>query len=295
MDRIVINAIIAGLAVGGVYGLIAIGYTVVYNGTRIFNLAQGTLFMLGVMLSYFCLDKEHWPQWLSIIVVLAGVAAVSLIEEAVIVRPFLKRRGEGIGWFIATLAFATIIQAIVIRLYGDHPPEPVPSPLPSSPIFIGFVHFTWQQVLTLGAFVAVCVLLFWFYKVTWVGQAMRATAADREVAMLRGIDVRRISQLAFLIAGLAAGIGGYVVAPIVFSDPSIGLNYAILGFIALALGGFGSMRGAIVGALGLGVVEQVYDVYGNASYETAVSVVLLIVVLLIRPTGVFGSLKAREV
>jgi branched-chain amino acid transport system permease protein len=145
------------------------------------------------------------------------------------------------------------------------------------------------------SFVVVCLVLLVFYKRTWTGQAMRATAADRDIAMLRGIDVKRISQLAFLIAGLAAGIGGYVVAPIVYSDPSIGLNYAIKGFIALALGGFGSMRGAIVGALALGVAEQVYDVYGNASYEITISVGVLIVILLIRPTGLFGTLRAREV
>jgi branched-chain amino acid transport system permease protein len=293
--HIVVNAIIAGLSVGAIYGLIAIGYTVVYNGTRIFNLAQGTLVMLAVMLSYFALVQEHWPQWLAIIVVLGGVSAISLVEERVIVRPFLTRRGDGIGWFIATLAFATIIQAVVVRLYGKNPPLPVPSPLPSKPILIGFVHFSWQELFAFVSFIVVCVALLVFYKKTWTGQAMRATAADRDVAMLRGIDVKRISQLAFLIAGLAAGIGGYAVAPIVYSDPSIGLNYAIKGFIALALGGFGSMRGAIVGALVLGVAEQVYDVYGNASYEITVSVGVLIVGLLIRPTGLFGSLRAREV
>jgi branched-chain amino acid transport system permease protein len=293
--EIVVNAILTGLAVGSIYGLIAIGYTVVYNGTRIFNLAQGTLVMLAVMLSYFALVREKWPQWVAIIVVLGGVAAISLLEERIIIRPFLNRRGEGIGWFIATLAFATIIQAVVIRLYGKNPPLPVPSPLPSKPILIGFVHYSWQNLLAVVSFVVVCLVLLVFYKRTWTGQAMRATAADRDIAMLRGIDVKRISQLAFLIAGLAAGIGGYVVAPIVYSDPSIGLNYAIKGFIALALGGFGSMRGAIVGALALGVAEQVYDVYGNASYEITISVGVLIVILLIRPTGLFGTLRAREV
>jgi branched-chain amino acid transport system permease protein len=157
------------------------------------------------------------------------------------------------------------------------------------------VHISWQALLAIVAFLVVCVALLVFYKRTWTGQAMQATAADRDVAMLRGIDVTRIGRLAFIIAGLAAGIGGYVVAPIVYSDPTIGLNYAIKGFIALALGGFGSMRGAIAGALVLGVAEQVYDVYGNASYEVAVSVAVLIVGLMVRPTGLFGALRAREV
>lgn len=295
MYRIVINAIITGLAVGALYGLIAIGFTVVYNGTRIFNLAQGDLVMVAIMLSYLLLNKEHWSQWAAFPAVLVGVSALSLVEERVIVRPFLGRKDHNIGWFIATLAYALIIETVVVHLYGHNPPLPVPSPLPSKPVHIGFVHFSWQQLLAVVAFVAVAVALQFFYRRSWLGQAMRATAADREVAMLRGIDVKRVSQLAFLIAGLIAAVGGYVVAPIVYSDPSIGLNYAIKGFIALALGGFGSMRGAIVGALGLGIAEQVFDVYGNPSYELAVGVVLLIAALLIRPTGLFGTLKAREV
>lgn len=296
MFHIVVNAVISGLAVGSLYGLIAIGYTVIYNGTRIFNLAQGTLVMVAVMLSYWVLVEKKWPQWAAILIVLGGVGALSLIEERIIVRPFLTRRGgDGIGWFIATLAFAAIVQAVVVHLYGHNPPLPIPSPLPSSPILIGPVHISWQALLMIVSFVGVCLALMVFYKRTWTGQAMRATAVDRDVAMLRGIDVKRISQLAFLIAGLAAGIGGYVVGPIVYSDPSIGLNYAIKGFIALALGGFGSMRGAIAGALLLGVAEQVYDVYGNASYEISISVAVLLVGLLIRPTGLFGTLQAREV
>ena len=296
MFHIVVNAALSGLAVGSIYGLIAIGYTVIYNGTRIFNLAQGTLVMLAVMLSYFALVKQQWPQWLAFLVVVVGVLAVSLVEERLIVRPFLNRRGgEGIGWFIATLAFSAILQAVVVRLYGNNPPLPVPSPLPSSPITIGWVHFSWQQLFVFVAFIVVCTVLLVFYKRSWTGQAMRATAADRDIARLRGIDVTWISRLAFVIAGLAAAIAGFAVAPIVYADPLIGLNYAIKGFIALALGGFGSMRGAIVGALTLGVAEQIYDVYGNAQYEICVSVGILVAGLLLKPTGLFGGLKAREV
>lgn len=295
MFHIVVNAIIAGLAVGSIYGLIAVGYTVVYNGTRVFNLAQGALVMVAIMLSYWAIVRQGWPQWAALLFVLGCVTAISVAEERVIIRPFLNRRGDSFGWFIATLAFGSIIEAVVIRQYGDHPPLPIPSPLPSSPIRIGFVHVSWQNLLAIVVFIVVCVALLVFYKRTWTGQAMRATAVDRDIAMLRGIDVKRISQLAFVIAGLAAGIGGFVVAPIVYSDPTIGLNYAIKGFIALALGGFGSMRGAIVGALALGVAEQVWDVYGNASYEVAVGVALLIFALMVRPTGLFGVLRAREV
>src|SRR5262245_56208390 len=102
--------------------MIAVGYTVVYNATRVFNLAQGELFMVGVMLSYFCLVVLHWPQVVAFVVVLAGVTLLSVFEERVIVRPFLRRSGgglwgSGIGWFIATLAFGLIVQTVAIDLY----------------------------------------------------------------------------------------------------------------------------------------------------------------------------------
>lgn len=297
MLEILLNACVAGIAVGAVYGLIAIGYTVIYNGTRIFNLAQGDLVMVGVMLSYFFLVVVKLPQIVSFLAVVAAVGLIAVVEERLIVRPFLVRKQEGhnIGWFIATLAFGVILQTIAVLAYGNNPPLPVPSPLPEGAIRIGFVNFTPQQALAVAAFVAVCLFLQYFYQRTWLGQTMQATAVNRDVAMLRGIDAKRVARLSFLIAGIAAGIGGFVVAPIVFANVTIGLNYSIKGFIALAIGGFGSMRGAIVGAMVLGVTEQIFNIYVNPSYEMVASVALLLLVLLIKPMGIFGSTKARAV
>jgi branched-chain amino acid transport system permease protein len=295
--EIVINACVAGLAVGSVYGLIAIGYTVVFNGTRIFNLAQGDLVMAAVMLSYFTLVTFQWPFWLAFLAVIAAVSGLALLEERIIVRPFLKRKQEGhnIGWFIATLAFGVVLQGIAVLTYGHNPPLPIPSPLPSEAIRLGFVHISPQQLLAIVAFIGVCAGLQAFYSRTWLGRSMKATSVNRPLAMLRGIDVTRVSRLSFLIAGLVAAIGGIVVGPIVFADATVGLNYSIKGFIALALGGFGSMRGAVIGALGLGVVEQLFIIQINPSYELTVSIGLLLLVLLLKPTGLFGTMKAREV
>src|ERR1700726_3534925 len=109
-----LTAVITGVSIGAVYGMIAVGYTVVYNATRVFNLAQGDLLMVGVMLSYLCLDVLKWPQAVAFVAVVVGVTVLSVFEERVIVRPFLKKSGgglwgAGIGWFIATLAFSLIV------------------------------------------------------------------------------------------------------------------------------------------------------------------------------------------
>jgi len=134
-----------------------------------------------------------------------------------------------------------------------------------------------------------------FQRKTWIGQAMRAASEDREAVSLLGINPSVMSQAAFLIAGAIAGLTGWAIAPIVFSDPSIGLNYTVKGFLALAIGGFGSVRGAVVGGLVLGIAEQLFDVYGNSDYEIVVGLVIVLAVLILRPEGLFRSSAARAV
>lgn len=290
-----INSIATGLAIGSIYGLIAIGYTVVFNATHVFNLAQGDLVMVGVMLSYLALDVMHWPQIGAFALVVVGVVGLSLIEERAVVRPFLRRPGVNIGWFISTLAFSLIVETVATILYGDHPPLAIPSPLTSQGLHLGTVTLSPQLLLAILSLVIVTVCVEIFYRKSWIGQAMRATAEDRELAALRGITPGRMSVLAFALGGLVAAIGGFVIAPIVYANVSVGLTYSLEGFIALAIGGFGSIRGAVIGAWSLGVAEQLFDLYVNAKFEILADLMLLMLVVLIRPSGLFGAKSARLV
>jgi branched-chain amino acid transport system permease protein len=289
-----ILAIVTGLAIGSVYGLIAIGYSVVYRATRVFNLAQGDLVMLGVMLSWYLLDELHWPEAAVFVAVLAGVTFVSLVEERLVVRPFLKRGGDSIGWFIATLAFSLIIETTITDLYGDQQPNPIPG-IVSGSLRFGSVSISAQLALAVAALVVVTVAVELLYRYTWAGTAMRAVSEDRDLALLRGIDGRGMGRLAFLIGGLIAGLAGFVLGPIVSSDPSIGLNYGLQGFVAMAVGGFGSIRGAVVGAWILGVAEQLFDRFYTSNYEVLAAVGVLLVVLVCKPTGLLSSATGRTV
>jgi branched-chain amino acid transport system permease protein len=287
-------AIVTGLAIGSVYGLIAIGYSVVFAATGVFNLAQGDLVMLGVMLSWYLLDVRHWSQGVTFICVIVGVTLVSVAEERLIVRPFFKRPGDNIGWFIATLAFSLVIETVIINLYGDQPFYAIPSLLGGS-ISVRGVSVSDRLGLAFVALIVVMLAVEIFYKKTWMGTAMRAVAQDREVASLRGIDSRRTAVLAFALGGLIAGIAGFALAPIVSSNPNIGLDYGLQGFVAMAIGGFGSIRGAVVGAWILGVAEQVFDRYYSSNYEILAAVGILLLVLIVKPTGIFSSSNARSV
>jgi len=291
-----LSSIVAGLAIGSIFGLVGVGATVTFNATRVFNLAQGDLVMVGIMASYYGLDVLKLPQSLDFLLVLAVVALLALIEERTVVRPFLRRRGEGrFGWFIATLGFASVVETVVRVAFGTHPIVAIPSPLPLAGIRVGDAVIGYRQLLVIGTFVTVVVLLDRFYARTWTGQAMRAVAEDREAAALIAINPDVMSRSAFLIAGISAGLGGFVIAPIKLSDPTVGLGFTLKGFLALAIGGFGSIRGAVTGALALGVCEQLFDTYVSSNYEILVGAGLALIVLVLRPEGLFRTTAARSV
>jgi branched-chain amino acid transport system permease protein len=290
------DALIAGLVIGSIYGLVGIGYTVVFNATRVFNLAQGDLVMVGVMTSYYVLDVLKWPQFADIILVLAFVSVIALFEERTVVRIFLEKTGAAsFGWFIATLGFSAAVEAIVLVAFGNHPIVKIGSPFPLRGFHVGGAIIGYRQLLVVVTFVAVIAFLELFYTRTWTGQAMRGTAEDREAASLIGINPVMMSRIAFLMGGLVAGIAGYVIAPITFSDPSVGLNFTLKGFLALAIGGFGSIRGAVAGGLALGVAEQMFDLYIDPRFEIITGLLLILIVLSIRPEGLFRSSAARTV
>jgi branched-chain amino acid transport system permease protein len=291
-----LTTVIAGLAIGSIYGLVGIGFTVSFNATRVFNLAQGDLVMVGIMTSYYVLDVLKLPQIAALFLVLAFVGLIAAVEERTVVRPFLKKTGTAsFGWFIATLGFSAVLETSVNVLFGHHNVVAIPSPLPLSGFHVGSAVIGYRQLLVIGTFVVVIVLLELFYGRTWTGQAMRSAAEDREAASLIGVNPVVMSRTAFIMAGVIAGIAGFVIAPITFSNPTVGLGFTLKGFLALAIGGFGSVRGAVAGGLALGVGEQLFDTYGSSNYEIVVGAVLLLLVLSVRPEGLFRTTAARTV
>jgi branched-chain amino acid transport system permease protein len=291
-----LTALVAGLGVGAVYALIALSYTVIYSSTAIFNVAQGDLMMWGVLMGYYCLDVWHLPQAAAFPIVLLVVVALSLVEERIAIRPFVGRFGStGIGWFIATLGFAFVLETVASNLYGAKPVAAIPGVFSTQSIYVGGLAIAPKFLLAFLVAVVVAVALEVFYKRTWLGNAMRGVAADQQVSALRGIDVRSISRYAFIIGGVVTGLGAFVVAPIVSANVTIGIEYSLKGFIAMAVGGFGSIKGSLVGGLLLGISEQLFDLYVNGNFEVVAGLILVLVVLIIRPAGIFGARRSRVV
>lgn len=289
-------AVIAGLAVGSVYGLIAISYAIVFESSGVFNVAQGDLLAAGILVSYFTLIVWEMPQVLALVLIVGVVVLLSVIEERVAVRPILRRMGAGgITWFISTLAFGLIISTLAIAIYGGKPIHPIPSAFGNGAWHIGDVVIAPKYVAAFALLIIVGFGLEAFYRKSLSGTAMRAVAEDRDVASLRGIAIDKIGRNAFIIAGVVTGLAAFVVAPIVSADVTVGLVYSLKGFIALAIGGFGSMKGAAIGGLLLGVTEQLFNLYGDSNFEVLAGLLLVILVLMIRPQGLFNKALVREV
>lgn len=293
-----LNAVIQGLALGAIYGLIGIGYTVVYNATRIVNLAQGDLIMVGALLSYWFMALLHWPWPVALIIAVAATVVLALVEERAIIRPFVGNvDGEhsALGWLISTLAFGLVVETIAIQIWGDKPPTAVPSPISAGTWRVGEFYLRWQALAPLVVLVVLTFALHQFYRYTRLGRAMRAAADDPELASIRGIDPRKISRAALGIAGAIAGISGFFMGPIVNADPSIGLKYGLVGFVALAIGGFGSIPGTLLGSAVLGVVQDVVELHVSGQFQDVITLGLLCAVLMIRPSGLLIVSRTRSV
>ena len=289
-------AVIAGLAVGSVYGLIAISYAIVFESSGVFNVAQGQLLAAGILMSYFALVVWKLPQWVALLLIVGVIVLLSVIEERIAVRPILKRQNAGgITWFISTLAFGLIVSTLAIAIYGSQPVAPIPSAFGDGALHLGDVVLAPKYIAAFVLLVIVGIGLEAFYRRSLKGTAMRAVAENRDVAALRGIGVHKVGRDAFIIAGVVTGLAAFVVAPIVGADVTVGLAYSLKGFVALAIGGFGSMKGAAIGGLLLGVAEQLFNLYGSSNYEVLAGLLLVTIVLAIRPQGLFNKALAREV
>ena len=216
------------------------------------------------------------------------------MKSAIIVRPFLNRVNESFSWVIAVIGFTLLIQAIAVGAWGARPVAPI-RPAISGVTLVDRVPISGQAVLIVLVLAFLVVATKLFYTRTSYGTAMRATSEDRLLASLRGIRPSKMSMLSFGLGGALAGLGGFLVSSTQFADPTVGLGFTIKAFIALAIGGFDSTTGAVIGGLILGIAEQISDRFIAPEYEIAVGLVLLLVVLMIKPTGIFGARAERFV
>jgi len=281
----------SGLTAGSIYALVALGFSLIFNASRVINFAQGEFVMIGGM-SAVSLVATGMPMPVAILGAVAIAAIVGLALERLAV-------GRAKNADIVTLIIITIGASIFLRgvaqLVWDkniHALAPLSGDTPIA--FLGATIVP-QSLWVLGATVAVVIALSWFFRRTVLGKAMLATSYNPLAAQLVGIDIKKVLFASF---GLAAGLGalaGVLIAPITFTSYEVGIMLGLKGFAAAILGGLGSFPGAIAGGLLLGLLESLGAGYVSSAYKDVLAFVLILVVLFFRPDGILGAVKSERV
>lgn len=289
-----LELLLSGLGVGAVYAIVAMGYNVEFATTGVLNFAQGEFFMLGTMIGVVLAVALDLPVVVALVVTLAVVALIAAVEEPLAVRP-ASRSGQGaFGWVIATFGFAIVLSSTTSLVLGSTV-RTFPPALELGTIEVGEVVVDLYRMFLVALAAAAAVALHLLMVRTPVGLALSAVHQDREAAQLRGLAVGRLAILAFAIGGGVVALGGFLAAPVTTASATIGLTIGLKGFIAAALGGIPSIRGALVGGLLLGVIETVGGHVAGGGYRNLVIFAVLILVLVVRPAGLFGRGDVRAV
>ena len=291
-DYLLIQAL-NGLVIGIIYAVIAAGLTVIFSILKIVNFAHGEVFMMGGYFAYFAIALLGIPPIAGLFVAMALAFVLSVLIERTLLTPLYSPATERKGDYgiLVTFGISIFLRNIALIIYGPYPLRP-PSFWPGV-LIIGDLAITWDRVFAGGAGIALLIGLVLFMNRTPWGEALNAVSQSRESAAIVGINDQRFYMLAFGLGGALAGGAGALVGPIYSLSPSMGLMPDTQAFAIVILGGMGSVAGSILAGLMIGVSESMFvalfpDPSRSLTYAQAFSLLILMVVLLVRPTGFFG-------
>jgi len=289
------SLLIAGVSVGSAYALVAIGLNMTFWTTRTLNFGQGSLMMLCAMLTAFFASQGVWLA-LAVVAGLAVVGLLGIFIERFAVRPALKTEGS-MGWMVATLGFGTLLQGVAAKYFGSQAvafPEVVFSASDTVTIF-GQPAALQYLVIFVLAVGLVSLLELFLGKTIW-GQVIRAVSFDQELGRVQGMPVGATILLSFVASSVLAGVAGMLIAQIGGTvDPAFGFDLVLLGFVSAVLGGMGSSVGALVGGIVVGVLSKLVGGYISTAAEHGIAFALLMVMLAVRPQGLFARPEAVKV
>jgi branched-chain amino acid transport system permease protein len=289
----VLQVLAGGMALGSIYALVALGFSITWVTTRTLNFAQGELVMLGAMLGVALHAASGWPLPLAGAVTVALVAAVGVVLQRVAVAPFAK--GEtAIGWILSTVAVSIALRNLAELVWGREALA-FPSPLGDRLVELGPVRLAPQQLLILASLVAVVAGLSVFLSRSVWGKALVAVAQNRTAAALAGIPPAAVAALAYGISAALAALAGLLVAPVTFASATMGLSLVVKSFAVAVIGGLGSLRGVVVAGLAFGAVEALVARYLGPEFRDIFGLLLIVAVLAVRPTGLFGRPEVVKV
>lgn len=284
---------LSGIAVGCVYALVALGFVLIYKATETVNFAQGDLMMLGGFFAYTGTAIMGWPYWAGIVFALLVMAIFGMATERLVLRPVLGHAQFTV--VMVTIGVGYVMRGVVSMLPGwGTDTYKIVTPFAEKVVQVGGAAISLEQLMIIVMTAALCAVLFGFFRFTRIGIAMQATSQNQLAAYYMGIPVRKVNTLVWGLSAAVATFAGILLAPITFVHANMGF-IGLKAFPAAVVGGFGSIPGAIVGGLVIGLVESFAGFYLPEGVKDIAAYIVVLLVLMIKPSGLFGEKLRKKV
>ncbi|MFK3737915.1 branched-chain amino acid ABC transporter permease [Massilia sp. TN1-12] len=294
---ILLQLVFSGIALGMIYAVIAFGYQLTFATSGTLNFGQGEALMLGALVGLSLAGGVHGGPylnyWLAIPIVILFGALQGAFVEWIGVRPAIRIKSE-FGWIMSTIALAIIFKNVAENIWGKED-MPFPSPLDTAPVQVLGANVQPMQLVVIGGALLIMLAVEVFNRKSIHGKAVVATANDRDAAGLMGIDTGRVITLSYALSSATAAFAGALVAPITLTGATMGASLGLKAFAVAIIGGLTSGMGAIVGGLIMGIAETTAGYYISTGYKDVPGLVLLLLVLAVKPAGLFGKATIKKV
>ncbi len=287
----ILQLLLSGVSHGCVYGLIALGFVLVYKATEMLNFAQGELMMLGAFVAFTLVNLVGLPFIAGFALTLVVMLAFGMALERGVLRPMIGEPPFAV--LMLTIGLGFVLRAVASAVWGNEP-RTLDVPFAGDVLAIGGLVAGYDNLVVIAGTALLCIVLWLFFRFSRIGIAMQAASQNQLAAYYCGVPVKRITSLVWGISAAISATAGVLVAPIALIDPAMGL-VGIKAFAAAIVGGFGSLPGAIVGGLVIGVAEQFVGLYLPPGLGEVSAFVILLAMLFVRPQGIFASLQAKKV
>jgi branched-chain amino acid transport system permease protein len=286
-----VQQLVGGIALGCVYGLIALGFVLIYKATEVINFAQGDLMMLGGFFAFTFIDQLGLNYWAGFVLAVLAMAAFGALVERVLVRPILGYPQFSV--VMATIGLGFLLRSAAGMIWGTDDLR-IDTPFSTGVLHMGALVLAYDKLSVIVATLLLCLLLWLYFSRTRMGVAMQATSQNMLGAYYMGIPVKRVFSLIWAISAAVAGFAGVLLAPIAFIHTNVGF-LGLKAFPAAVLGGFGSIPGALAGGVVIGVIETLSGFYLPAGFKDVAAYVVLLAVLMLKPEGLFGLALRKKV
>ncbi|MHB1654358.1 MAG: branched-chain amino acid ABC transporter permease [Desulfitobacteriaceae bacterium] len=283
---IVIQLFGTGLAVGSIYALVALGVIVIYRAANVVNFAQGDFAMVAAFALAVSATAWHLSYWIAFLFAIIVMVILGILFELGVYYPLRNR--SFLPVIISTIGASILFQNLALSLFGPQPLRVV-SPFKMPVVDVLGAKIDPQYLLIIAITALLVLFQYFFFEKTLLGKKLQATAQDKETARLLGVPVNLMIAITFVYSAVLGGAAGVLVAPIFYVTTGMGVMISLKAFAACIVGGFGSITGAIIGGLGIGLIETFAAAYISAPYRDAFAFAVLVLVLLFRPQGIFGE------